>query len=73
MTPQLHGVAHKTLKCGTRVEILFGGRTITVPVVDRGPFVRGRTWDLTQATARALDFDGTARVGTIRAPAPSGP
>jgi rare lipoprotein A len=29
-----------------------------VPVIDRGPYVAGREWDLTGATARALGFSG---------------
>lgn len=55
--PSLHGVAHRTLPCGTRVTFRNprNGRTITVPVVDRGPYVAGRTWDLTGATCSALD------------------
>jgi hypothetical protein len=56
------GVAHKTLPCGTKVTIRYHGRQVTVPVIDRGPYVGGREWDLTGATARALGFDG---VGTI--------
>ncbi len=56
------GVAHKTLPCGTKVTIRYNGRQVTVPVIDRGPYVGGREWDLTGATARALGFDG---VGTI--------
>ena len=56
------GVAHKTLPCGTRVTLRYHGREITVPVVDRGPYVGGREWDLTGATARALGFGGTGVV-----------
>ncbi len=56
------GVAHKTLPCGTRVTVRFRGRTVVVPVIDRGPYAGGREWDLTGATARALRFDG---VGTV--------
>ena len=43
------GVAHRTLPCGTKVTFKNpdNGRTITVPVVDRGPYVSGRDWDLT--------------------------
>jgi rare lipoprotein A len=36
-----------------------------VPVVDRGPFVRGRRWDLTAATAQALGFTATDRIGAL--------
>jgi len=66
LTPRLMGVAHKTLPCGTRVSFLFRGRSITVPVVDRGPFGAGLSWDLTYAAAEALDFTETGR-GTVGA------
>ncbi len=58
------GVAHKTLPCGTKVTLKRGGRTIRVRVIDRGPFVGGREYDLTSATARRLGFPG---LGTIQA------
>jgi rare lipoprotein A (peptidoglycan hydrolase) len=66
MTQRLLGVAHKRLPCGSEVAITYGGRSITVPVVDRGPFVRGRRWDLTAAAARALRFTFTDRIGAVR-------
>jgi rare lipoprotein A (peptidoglycan hydrolase) len=30
------------------------GRTLTLPVVDRGPYVSGRQWDLTGGACLAL-------------------
>jgi rare lipoprotein A len=66
MTRTLLGVAHKRLPCGTQVALAYGGRSITVPVVDRGPFIRGRRWDLTAATAQALGFSATDRIGALR-------
>lgn len=66
MTRTLLGVAHKRLRCGTQVAVLYKGRRITVPVVDRGPFRRGTEWDLTAATAQALAFEHTDRVGAVR-------
>lgn len=63
LTRQMLGVAHRTLPCGTQVELFYGGRTVTVPVIDRGPFANGASWDLTGATAQALGFKGVARVG----------
>ncbi len=50
LTPGTLGVAHKTLPCATRVGFHYRGRSVTVPVVDRGPYVAGREWDLTAAT-----------------------
>jgi rare lipoprotein A (peptidoglycan hydrolase) len=52
------GVANKTLPCGTMVTFVYGGRAIRVPVLDRGPYIAGREWDLTGATAEALGFPG---------------
>ena len=65
MTRRLLGVAHRKLPCGTRVAFLYQGRTLTVPVVDRGPFPRGRAWDLTSAAAKALGFTFTDTVGAV--------
>jgi len=48
------GVANLTLPCGTPVTLRYEGRTITVPVIDRGPYVAGREFDLTYATKEAL-------------------
>lgn len=59
------GVASRTLKCGTPVQIYYGGRTIVVPVIDRGPYANHARWDLTQATARALGMFGTEIVGAM--------
>jgi rare lipoprotein A len=66
MSRTLLGVAHKKLPCGTQVAILYKGRRITVPVVDRGPYAHGAQYDLTAATAQALRFEHTDRVGTVR-------
>jgi hypothetical protein len=60
------GVANRTLPCGTRVTLRYHGRSLTVPVIDRGPYVGGREWDLTGATARRLGFDGVGVVWSTR-------
>ena len=70
MSRTLLGVAHKTLPCGAKVALLYKGRRITVPVVDRGPFAHGAHWDLTAATAQALRFEHTDRVGAVRIATP---
>jgi rare lipoprotein A (peptidoglycan hydrolase) len=62
------GVANRTLKCGTPVAIYYHGRTITVPVIDRGPYAHGADWDLTMATAKALRMTGTATIGAVSLP-----
>jgi rare lipoprotein A len=67
LTPDLIGVAHRTLPCGTQVAIAYQGRELVVPVIDRGPYgVAGADWDLTQATAFALGMTETSTVGALR-------
>jgi rare lipoprotein A (peptidoglycan hydrolase) len=58
------GVAHKTLPCGTKLTLRYRGRSVRVRVIDRGPYVGGRDFDLTGATKRALGFGD---VGTVLA------
>jgi rare lipoprotein A len=62
LTSSTLGVANKTLPCGTLVTLRYGARTVRVPVVDRGPYVEGREFDLTEATKRALGFEGVGEV-----------
>jgi rare lipoprotein A (peptidoglycan hydrolase) len=62
LTKTLVGVAHRTLPCGTLVTFRYGGRTLTVPVVDRGPYVSGRTWDLTHGACAKLDHCFTGSI-----------
>jgi hypothetical protein len=56
------GVANRSLPCGAKVTLRHRGHTLRVPVVDRGPYVGGREFDLTAATKDRLGFSG---VGTI--------
>jgi hypothetical protein len=64
LTENLMGVAHRTLPCGTMVTFRNprNGRVITVPVVDRGPYVVGRIWDLTGGACSALDHCWTGPI-----------
>ncbi len=59
LEPGTFGVANKTLPCGTRVTLRYGSRQVTVPVIDRGPYVAGRDYDLTEATKNRLGFPST--------------
>jgi hypothetical protein len=58
------GVANKTLPCGTQITLSYRGRRIRVPVVDRGPYVGNREFDLTAATRARLGFGSTGMVLT---------
>ena len=62
LTPSTMGVAHKTLPCGSKVTLRYRGRTVTVRVIDRGPFAGNREYDLTAATKHRLGFPD---VGTL--------
>jgi hypothetical protein len=64
--PGTLGVANKSLPCGTKVTLHYRGRTVRVPVVDRGPYVGGREFDLTAATKAKLGFGSTGTVLTTR-------
>jgi rare lipoprotein A (peptidoglycan hydrolase) len=64
LTPEVVGVANRTLPCGTLVKISYKGHTLTVPVLDRGPYAHGADWDLTAGAATALDITETVRIAT---------
>lgn len=68
LTRSTLGVANRTLPCGTEVSLVYGGRELTVPVIDRGPYANGASWDVTAATATALGMDGTEWIGAIALP-----
>jgi hypothetical protein len=56
------GVAHKSLPCGTKITLHHKGRTVRTKVIDRGPYVGGRVYDLTAATKQKLGFGSTGSV-----------
>lgn len=56
--------ASRYLPMGTRIEVTHGNRRVVVKVNDRGPYIRGRGLDLSEAAARSLGIReaGVARV-----------
>lgn len=64
LRPGTVGVAHKTLPCGSKVLVGYKGRYLMTKVIDRGPYIAGRSLDLTYAGAEALNFieSGVANV-----------
>ena len=62
LSPGTVGVAHKTLPCGTRLVLRKGSRLVRARVIDRGPYVGAREFDLTAATKQRLGFGSTGRV-----------
>lgn len=57
-----YGVANLSLAFGTKVLFEYHGQRVEAIVDDRGPYVYGRTWDLSQNTAGALGFSGVDTV-----------
>jgi hypothetical protein len=70
LTHSMLGLANRTLKCGEDVALYYKGRTLIVPVIDRGPYANGADWDLTEATGKALGITGTAKIGAVSLPQP---
>ena len=59
--------AHKTLPLDSKVKVtnLKNNKSIIVTINDRGPYVKGRSIDLSLASARALGVIGTAKVQMV--------
>jgi hypothetical protein len=56
------GVAHPILPCGVKIYVEYRGKQVLVQVIDRGPTVPGREFDLTQALAKDLGLQGTQTI-----------
>src|SRR5271155_2509737 len=62
LRPSTVGVAHRSLPCGTTVEFAYHGHYLITQVIDRGPYTRGNSWDLTNGARMALGFNGAGQV-----------
>lgn len=51
--------AHRTLPFGTKLRVTYQGNSVVVRVNDRGPYIKGRSLDVSRAAAQ--------RIGMIRA------
>jgi rare lipoprotein A (peptidoglycan hydrolase) len=60
--PTTIGVAHPVLPCGVRVYISYANKHVLTQVIDHGPYVPGRQFDLTQALANELGLVGVQRI-----------
>ena len=56
------GVAHPVLPCGAKIYIAFGRKHVLTQVIDRGPYVPGRQFDLTEALANRLGLRGVQQI-----------
>lgn len=59
--PNALTAAHKTLPFGTKVRVthLGNGRSVTVTINDRGPYIRGRIIDLSRRAAGVIGMTGS--------------
>ena len=62
LAPETVGLAHPVLPCGVRIYVTYGRKHVLAPVIDRGPYVPGRTFDLTDALARRLGLRGVQQI-----------
>lgn len=55
--PEKISAAHRTLPLGTVIDVRneTNGKTVRVPINDRGPFIAGRILDLSRAAAATVD------------------
>jgi rare lipoprotein A (peptidoglycan hydrolase) len=60
--PKTLGVAHPVLPCGVKLFIAYKDKIVLTQVVDRGPSVPGREFDVTRALAAKLGLTGTQQV-----------
>lgn len=62
LSPSTEGVAHKTLPCGSRVTFRHNGVVVATTVIDRGPYVKGRMWDLSNGLCQKLQHCSTGPI-----------
>ena len=63
--PNVLTAAHKTLPFGTKLKVIHKGKSVIVRINDRGPFVKGRSLDLSRAAARKIGCHGVCVVQII--------
>jgi rare lipoprotein A (peptidoglycan hydrolase) len=62
LTSTTIGVAHPVLPCGVKIYIAYRGRQVLTQVIDRGPSVPGREFDLTKPLADKIGLHGTQTI-----------
>jgi rare lipoprotein A (peptidoglycan hydrolase) len=60
--PRTLGVAHPVLPCGVKLFISYRETVVLTQVVDRGPAVPGRDFDITRPLAERLGLEGTQQI-----------
>jgi rare lipoprotein A (peptidoglycan hydrolase) len=60
--PRTMGVANPVLPCGVKIYIQYGGKEVLTQVIDRGPDVPGREFDVTRALAKTIGLSGVRSI-----------
>lgn len=60
--PGTLGVAHPVLPCGVKLFVSYRDTVVLTQVVDRGPAVAGRDFDVTRPLAARLGLEGTQQI-----------
>ena len=62
ITATTEGVANPVLPCGVQIYVGYHGKHVLTRVIDRGPYVPGREFDLTEALANRLGLVGVQEI-----------
>jgi len=62
LTATTMGIAHPVLPCGVKIYIRFRGNEVLTQVIERGPTVPDRDFDITKALADRLGLHGTQTI-----------
>ena len=60
--PRTMGVAHPVLPCGAKIVLEYDGTRVLTQVIDRGPSVPGREFDVSRPLALRLELQGVQPV-----------
>ena len=60
--PKTEGIANPVLPCGVKIYITFEGQHVLTEVIDTGPYVPGRQFDLTAALAARIGLIGVQKI-----------
>jgi len=56
------GVANPVLPCGVKIYISYKGTQVLTQIIDRGPDVPGREFDVTRALSKKIGLVGTQTI-----------
>ena len=60
--PRTMGVSHPVLPCGAKVLLEYDGTRVLTQVIDRGPDVPGREFDVSRPLAQRLHLQGVQQL-----------